>query len=162
MLTRTINKVIIGIGSPVLSDGAVPLAMINYLRTHCGNRCRCTTLPAGGFDLLAELEGFERAIIIAVFPQQDQNGSEIIELVVSAATDQNDTCSALPGDHGIEVASVLALGRQCGYSVPDTVVLMGITGANVCEIGEQKTAAVAENAQKVLQRVEKLIAQWDT
>ena len=152
---------VIGIGSPVLTDGAAPLRIIGELRRRglCGERTEFTTLPAGGFDLLPVFEGCARAVIIAVFPHLTENGATVIEKTVTCATEAD---SALPGDHGVEVASVLALGKQCGYTVPDEVIVMGITGATVYTVGERLSDAVTGITGRVIRRVEELVKQWDT
>ena len=156
---------VIGIGSPVLSDGAVPLRVVEELRGRgrCGTHTEFTTLPAGGFDLLAVFEGCTNAVIITVYPHRSGSGTMIIEKKVTGATGTAAAEAALlPGDHGVEVAQILALGRQCGYTVPDEVVVVGITGAIVFTVGENRSGAVTGMVNGVIRRVEELVSQWDT
>ena len=154
--------VVIGIGSPVLTDGGAPLSVIELLRSwgNTAGTAHFAQLPAGGIDLLDELEGYSRAIIIAAFPQHDGDGVTVTETVMKDAPPGADIVTALPGDHGVEVQDVLALGKRCGYTVPDTVVLLGIHGTDVYTIGEQLSTAMPDVVKKVAQRVENLQEQW--
>lgn len=157
------RTVVVGIGSPVLTDSAAPFEVIEVLREKewLSNRVALKTLSAGGIDLLAELEGFSLAVVIAAFPQDAGSGGSVIETVVDAASSDRGVFSALPGDHGIEVASVLALGMQCGYSLPEKVVIIGISGANVHTVGEHCSPEIIRLVEKVTLRVEALVAEWD-
>lgn len=157
------NTVVIGIGSPILSDGAAPLKVIESLRRKKRSGIVTTvTLPAGGFDLLTELEGHGKAIIIAVFPGGAGSDVMMTESVVGASSCGDDQASTLPGDHGVELARVLDVGRTCGYTLPGETVILGIRGADVYTVGEKQTGVITETVKKITQRVEELLEQWDT
>jgi hydrogenase maturation protease len=164
MMPEIIKTLVIGIGSPVLSDGRAPLTVIDALRENqkTGKNTHFVTIPAGGIDLLSEIEGYARAIIVTAFPGGGDQSVSVGETVIETSLTGSDSTTALPGDHGVEITDVLALGKQCGYTIPETVVLIGIYGANVHSLGEQISDKVAHVVKKITQRVEELIDQWDT
>ncbi len=164
MMTEIMKTVVVGIGSPVLTDGRAPLTVIRSLLESTGDakNTHFVTISAGGIDLLSELEGYSRAIIVAAFSGGGDRRVSVGETVIEMSINGSDGTAALPGDHGIEVTDVLALGKQCGYPTPETVVVIGFYGANVHSLGEQVSDEVAEAVKKVTQRVEELIDQWDT
>lgn len=161
MMPEIIKTVVIGIGSPVLTDGGAPLTIIRILRESqvAGKNTHFVTIPAGGIDLLSELEGYTRAIIVAAFPGASDQSVSVGETLIETSLTGSDSTTALPGDHGVEITDVLALGKQCGYPIPETVVMIGIYGANVHSLGEHVSDNVANAVKKVTQRVEDLIDQ---
>ena len=158
-----IDTVIIGIGSPILSDGAAPLEIVELLRKkNSKGNLKFSSFPAGGFDLLTELAEHEKAVIIAAFPDRDEGAAMMTETVVTGGVSGENGATALPGDHGVDLAEVLQLGRTCGYSLPGETIILGIHGAEVHIVSERQSDAVVETVKKITQRVEELLDQWDT
>ncbi len=157
---RSCSVVVAGIGSPLLRDATAGCrAVMMAEKLLGGNRdIAFKELPAGGFDLIYELEGYRRAIIIAGRNSETLTAGVITETVIGGSFNSIGDRWQLPGGHGIDLFSLLALGRQCGYTMPDPVIMLGVCGKDMHTLDDQPTEAVAA----ALNRIEAVVAKWIT
>ena len=152
-----------GIGSSLLRDGgAGPHAVLQAeQRLRACSGIVFKQLGAGGFDLLYELDGFDRAILVDCGGTGGIPG-DIREVVVDGKDGE-----AAAGDrrlaecHGVDLMTVLALGKQCGHRMPEQVVMIGICGEDSLSFGTMPTPRVADALGRVVDLIEDKVLSWN-
>jgi len=143
------DTVIIGIGNYLLCDDTVGLHVAAAMKQICDPypTIQVTENHSGGVDLLCELIGFRRCILVdAVFSRQMQPGMfrifQLDELIVTAERRLIDS-------HGLNLASLLTFAKQANYNLPDLTII-GIEAIDVETFSEQPTKTVAKAIPKVV------------
>jgi hydrogenase maturation protease len=135
--------VVIGLGSPFLSDDSVGPRVVRALAGHRLNGVRLVEAHAGGLLLLEELSGAKRAVIVDALLDEQRAAGDVV--VADIHTDsRNMTCS-----HDCSLPDALRIGRAMGMSLPDDVAiqLVGIVAQDVSTFSEDLTPCVAAAVQ---------------
>lgn len=132
-------QVVVGLGSPFLSDDGVGPQVVRRLRQRGFAEASLVEAHAGGLLLLEELSGADRAVIVDALLDTRRRPGEVVVAGTVAAT-RNAACS-----HDCSLAEALTLGRGMGLHLPDdeAIHLVGIVAADVSTFSEQLTPAVA-------------------
>lgn len=131
--------IVLGLGSPYLSDDSVGLRVVRALaRTGDHPQLRFVESHAGGLLLLEELEGAERAVIVDALVDPRRTVGEVVVAGVGDSS-QNLACS-----HDSSLPEALALGRALGMRLPaDAAIrLVAIVAADVSTFSETLSPAV--------------------
>jgi hydrogenase maturation protease len=145
------NKVLVlGLGNDVLTDDAIGLEVARQLRrdlADCPNvDVRETTEM--GLALLDHLAGYAAAIIVDAIQTGRQAPGSVHELEPSSL-------SQLAGrtPHFLGVGETLALGRQLGHPMPETVRIFAIEAQDPFTLGTSLSPALQAALPGVVQRV---------
>jgi hydrogenase maturation protease len=114
-------------------------------------------LNTGGFDILDEIDGYERAIIVDAASMTDQNlkPGEFFTI-----TDLKEYTKGQPigiSSHGVGVLQVLGYAEIGGYKVPDQIEVYGIQVKETGYFSEELTPEVAEGVEKLVDVIRKRI-----
>lgn len=147
------TMVVIGLGSPFLSDDSVGPRVVRELGRRNLSDVRLVESHAGGLLLLEELDGAERAVIVDALLDKQRTAGEIIVADVTTASN-NISCS-----HDCSLPEALTIGRTMGMSLPadDAICLVGIVARDVSTLSETLTPDVAAAVQKACDRIELLV-----
>jgi len=145
------KTLVLGVGSSVLSDDGVGLAVARALESRAGGRgdVEFATNEEGGFTLLEDALGFDRLVVIdAVL------GAEPGRLTRLALQDLAPTvhCGA---PHGLDLATVLEFGRRQGLAVPREVVVYAIEVRDVNAFGERLSPEVEARLGEIVATIER-------
>ena len=145
------RTVIIGLGSPLLSDDRVGLCVAQQLAVRLAGRVDVEVREdyRGGLDLMESLAGFGRAIIVDAIITGAEPGT--IHRLSPEDIPTQKTATA----HDVNLPTALELGRRMGVALPpaDAVVLFGIEAADVLTFAEQCTPAVEAAIPRVIEMV---------
>lgn len=147
--------VVIGLGSPFLSDDSVGPAVVRRLTAEGMPGVRLVEAHAGGLLLLEELEGMERAVIIdALLDEQRRPGEVLVGGLTGAG--RNASCS-----HDCDLPQTLGLGRTLGMALPadEAIHLVAVVAADVATFGEQLTPAVHAAVAEACSTVRTLLSE---
>lgn len=141
--------VIIGLGSPFLTDDSVGPRVVRELASRALAGVRLVESHAGGLLLLEELAGAKRAVIVDALLDATRRPGELV-LAGIDANSCNAACS-----HDCNLAQALAIGRAMGLPLPDhaDIHLVAIVARDVTSFGECLTPEVAAAVPKACDAV---------
>ncbi len=133
------KTLILGLGSPILTDDSVGLRVARALEGLKGPEVTVAEDSVTGLDFLDVLVGYERAIIVDAIQTRWGKAGQIyrFEPDALAATRRAST------PHDVNLATALELGRQLGLDLPRQIIIFGIEVEDVISFGEDCTPAVA-------------------
>lgn len=137
--------VVIGLGSPFLTDDSVGPKVVRALAERSLPNVRLVESHAGGLLLLEELEGSERAVIIDALVDSNRSPGDVVIGGLQTATN-NASCS-----HDCSLAETLHIGRSLGMALPadDNIHLVAIVAADVTTLSESLTPQIAKKLDYV-------------
>ncbi len=149
------KTLILGVGSSILTDDAVGLVVARRLEERLGHRddVEFGENEEAGFTLLEEAIGYDRLVLVDSILTGAAPGTLL-------RYDLSDLGRSIHvnSPHGLNLATVMAFGRQQGLDVPDTVVIYAVEVVDLLTFGESLTPAVAE-AECVEGVVEEIVAE---
>lgn len=167
------KTIVIGLGNPILGDDGVgwkvaeevkrqltlAAASVNIRKTRGkGGKKDCVDvefLSLGGLRLMEHLIGYERAILIDAINSDQETGSVIVTKL-SALPDSSTLHST--SVHDTSLQNALRLGKSMGASLPEDVIVVGITTSHVYDFSEQLSPPVAAAIPSVMKIVIDLLA----
>ena len=131
--------IVIGLGSPFLSDDSVGPRVVRGLAGRELAGVRLVESHAGGLLLLEELAGSQRAVIVDALLDERRKPGEVVVANIDTAS-HNASCS-----HDCSLPEALAIGRAMGFSLPtdENICLVGIVAKDVSTFSESLTPDVA-------------------
>jgi hydrogenase maturation protease len=153
-MTPQTEALILGLGNELLSDDGFGPAVAEACRARFGGRpaTAIETAAAAGFNLLALLEGCERALIIDVVQTGKHAPGTLLEWPLEAAS----AGRTLGGSHQMDLLTTLELGRRVGQYLPRSIRLLVVEGKDLATIREGMTPEVAAAVPQAVERV----AEW--
>lgn len=147
--------VVIGLGSPFLSDDSVGPRVVRRLAEQGLPNVRLVEAHAGGLLLLEELNGARRAVIIDALLDERRTAGEIHLAKLDVAT-----CNASCG-HDCSLQETLSIGRALGMELPEDrdIHLVAIVAGDVTTFSEQLTPAVEAALGEACDRVCMLLSE---
>jgi hydrogenase maturation protease len=129
--------VVIGLGSPFLTDDAVGPRVVHELARQGGFPARLTEAHAGGL-LLEELEGEDRAVVVDAVLDPGRRPGQVLVGGIGGAS-HNAACA-----HDCDLPQALAMGRALGMRLPPeaAIHMVGIVAGDVATFSERLTPAV--------------------
>lgn len=122
---RTLNRtLILGLGNDLLSDDALGIRVVRELQERLSEREDLVFQEANvaGLALLDRICGFRNLIIIDAIKTQGGKPGNIYRL----AEDSLPKCVSKWSTHSLGLRTVLELGRWCGASLPEKVVIYAV------------------------------------
>jgi hydrogenase maturation protease len=157
------NTLVLGIGNELLCDDGIGLRVVNCAQEKLG-----TIFPhvafrndySAGFDLLYEMMDVARAIIVdAVCTGLAAPGS-CREFTVRHL--RHMTQCRLADSHGLNLATILAMGEKLGYSMPGDIVIYGIETGDVTSFSTEPTVAVKSAVPRVVEMIRRTLLRWES
>jgi len=150
------RTLVIGLGSPLLTDDSVGLKAAQEIRRRLGRDSGVEVQEdvRGGLHLMEQLAGYDRAIIVDAIITGAVPGT-IHRLAPGDIPTQRSA-----SQHDVNLPTALALGRQLGVHLPadENILLVGIEADDILTFGEActpaVTAAIPQAVQAVLEALE--------
>jgi hydrogenase maturation protease len=144
------RTLVLGVGSSILSDDAVGLVVARRLEERLGPRGDVDfgLNEEAGFTLLEESLGYDRLVVI----DSILTGREPGTLMRFDLSDLGRTihCNS---PHGMNIATVMELGRTQGMDVPEEVVIYAIEVVDTLTFGERLTPEVASKVDAIVEAI---------
>jgi hydrogenase maturation protease len=166
MIIDNTNKILVlGMGNPLLCDDGVGLSvvetaerMFGSMFVGLGDRVSFRKNYCGGIDMLYDLMEARKAIIVDSVQTGSAAPGHCHEFFLE---DLDGIChDRLVYAHGVSLPTVMELGRQCGYAMPEDVVIFGIESSNVTSFSTEPTVNVRKSIMEVVNRIEKRLLAW--
>lgn len=106
-------------------------------------------LNTGGFDILDEIDGYERAIIVDAASMTDQGLKPGQFFHIEDLNEYPKGKSIGVSSHGIGILQVLGYAKIGGYQVPKELEVYGIQVKETGYFSEKLTPEVAEGVNKL-------------
>lgn len=146
--------VVLGVGNDIRMDDGAGIRVVEYLEQDSNLKNLVISfkyLNTGGFDILDEIDGYQKAIIVDAASMTDQGlkpGEFFhIEDLSQYATGQPVGVSS----HGVGVLQILGYAEAGGYRLPDLIEVYGIQVKETGFFSEELTPEVAEGVKKLVQ-----------
>lgn len=147
------TKLVIGLGSPYLSDDSVGLQVVRRLQTKGVQGVRFVEAHAGGLLLLEEMEGATQVVIIDAMQDENRQPGELLVSGISSSS-CNIACS-----HDCDLHQALSIGRTLGMQLPDdeAVHLVAVIAADLTSFSEKLTPLVEAAVETACSKVKQLL-----
>ena len=144
------KTLVLGVGSSILTDDAVGLVVATRLRERLGGRddIDFALNEEAGMTLLEESIGYDRLVVI----DSILTGAEPGTVHRVALSDLSRTIHS-NSPHGLNLATVLELGRTQGMDVPSEVAIYAIEVVDTLTFGEELTPALAARVDSIVQEI---------
>jgi len=138
----SMRTLILGMGSPIVSDDGVGLKVAERLRERLSGRNDIEVLVTSqaGLILLDIMAGFERVIIVDAIQTRDGLPGTVYRLS-SGDFDQARHAATV---HGVGLLSALELGQTLELGMPCEVVLFAVEAEDVTTFSEECTPRVKD------------------
>ena len=131
-----IKTLVIGVGNPILSDDAIGIRIVQYLKEKYP-QLEIIETSEYGIGMLDYVSGYERLIII----DSIKTGGRMAELYKLELKDLNPS-SYYPTSHGVDIATAFNLGQMLGYQIPKKVCIYAIEVNDNTTFAEGCTPAI--------------------
>lgn len=147
----TAPTAIIGLGNDIASDDGVGIHVARRLASLYTDRpdIEVIALPWAGFALLDALRSRRRAAIVDSLWTGDHTPGTIVRL----NEDDYGGSVRLNSFHDISYPTVMALGREMEWDMPDEIAIWGIEAGHLGDFGEELSPAVADAVDRVIHEV---------
>ncbi len=134
------KTLVLGLGNAILCDDSVGLQVTRALASRLDHQQEVTVIEANiaGLDILDQLTGYEKAIIIDAIQTKGGKAGQVYRLEPGVFDVTRHTTTS----HNVNFATALELGRQLGLPLPRQIVIFGIEVANTNTFSEECTPEV--------------------
>lgn len=145
--------VVIGLGSPFLTDDSVGLRVVRELAREEYPGVRFVEAHAGGLLLLEELSGTHGAVIIDALIDENLTPGEVVVGGIQG-TSHNTACS-----HDCGLPEALEIGRAMGMRLPadPDIRLVAVVAKDVTTFSETLTPEVETAVQRACTAVRSIL-----
>lgn len=155
MLSDTI--LIIGLGSPIMSDDAVGLRVVDKIDELGLDGIETRQEAIGGLDIIPVLWGYRNAIIVDAIKSEAYEPGTV--MIFDPEDFEPTITNASP--HEINLATAMHLGRQLEpESMPESVRFVAIEVDDLITVSETMTDAVEAAVPKAVDAVLHLISEF--
>lgn len=152
--------VVLGIGNDIRMDDGAGIRVVERLSRDDNLKnleIDFKFLNTGGFDILDEIDGYRRAIIIdaADMSEKGLKPGDIVHLtnLAELAVDQTSGISS----HGIGLLHVLKYAKAGNYRIPEFIEIHGIQVKETEYFSENLTPEVEAGVNKLVEEMRKYI-----
>jgi len=145
------KTLILGVGSSILTDDSVGLVVAGVLKERLASRDDVDIgfNEEAGFSLLEESLGYDRLVVIDSILTGEPPGT-----VMRLSLDDLGRTIHSNSPHGMNLATVMELGRRQKMDVPGEVVIYAIEVVDVLTFGEKLTPALATRVEAIADEIE--------
>ncbi|MHA2297890.1 MAG: hydrogenase maturation protease [Candidatus Hodarchaeales archaeon] len=159
-MTGKKSLVVLGIGNSIRMDDGAGIRVVEQLNEDGDLKDIAVDfkfLNTGGFDILDEIDGYERAIIVdaADMPERGHEPGDIIHLENLAEIGASQATGV--SSHGISLLHVLKYAHEGNYKVPEHIEIYGIQVKETRYFSECLTQEVASGVEKLAELLKKHI-----
>jgi hydrogenase maturation protease len=151
------TSVVIGLGSPFLSDDSIGPRVVRELARQGLPGARLVEAHAGGLALVEEMVGAERVVVVdATLDVRQQLGAVVVTGVGSTSLHGESS-------HDCTLEQALAVGRALGLAIPDDdrITLVTIAVQEIHRFDELLSPVIAAALPHACATVMTLLAQPD-
>ena len=145
--------VVLGVGNSIRMDDAAGLRVVEHLekeKTLQQLDVSFKYLHTGGLDILDEIDGYNRAIIVDAASMADQGLKPGEFFHLKNLHDLEVRQSSGISSHGIGVLDVLEYAKIGGYNIPDPIESYGIQIKEIGFVSEELTEEVSVGVEKLV------------
>jgi hydrogenase maturation protease len=146
---------ILGLGNDLLADDRLGLVAASELGRRLGDRVETVCSPTSGFDLLDDLIGSTRLLVLDSWATGTAPPGAVFEV---GEDDMAGTQGGSP--HYVGLFEALRLGRALGLAVPSEVVILAVEPEDVLTVGGPMSAAVTGSIEALLDRATAIVSGW--
>jgi hydrogenase maturation protease len=160
-IKSTTKIAVIGLGNPVLSDDTIGLLIVKQLENAQSNNfpgIKFAYNYSGGFDLMEALMGYHKSIIVDSICTGQVEPGFCHEFNIHALGKIKQ--SGLLSSHGLNLPTLLEVGKRCGYPLPSEIALFGIEGVDFENFSEQPTKVVKAGLKSAIARIHSKLINW--
>ena len=107
-----------------------------------------------------ELAGYKRAIIVDCIRTGKVDPGTCV--ICDIRNEQRITTDRLTLSHGLSLPEIIEAGLLCGYSMPESVMVLGVEAADITTFSEEPTAEVASSIDEAVAVLKKCITSSET
>lgn len=144
------KTIVLGVGNSILSDDTIGLVVARRLEERFGDRDDVDFgyNEEAGFTLLEESLGYGRLVIIdSILTGADPGTIHRLDLADLGRSIHSNS------PHGMNLATVLALGRSQGMDVPDRVRIYAIEVVDTLTFSEELTPELAARVDAIVDEI---------
>jgi hydrogenase maturation protease len=152
---------VVGLGNPLLSDDAIGLIVIEKARQALNNLYPDISFiqnTSGGFDLLYDVIGYDGVLFIDSISTRAEETGMIREFSIGEIDQYAQP--RLKDAHGMNLPTILSLGRRCGYSIPVQISILGIGGKNFFTFSDTPDAKMIQAIDGVIHAIDMILSRW--
>lgn len=153
---------VVGLGNTLLcDDGAGPVAARmakERLHEKFGERIDYIENDSGGFDLLFEMMGYDKVIIIDSMMTNTYEPGTC--LVLNLEEVNPSAANGYVNSHGISLPALIEAGRLFGYHMPAECIVLGIEVLDVTTFSLEMTEPVLTGMNTVIMKLEDILLSW--
>jgi hydrogenase maturation protease len=144
------KTLILGVGSSILTDDSVGLVVARKIGERLAHRDDVDfgENEEAGFTLLEESLGYDRLVVV----DSILTGAEPGTVLRYDLSDLGRTIHS-NSPHGMNLATVMELGRTQDMDVPDEVMIYAIEAVDVLTFGEELTPELAARVDAVVEEI---------
>jgi hydrogenase maturation protease len=149
------QTVVIGLGNTLLSDDGVGPVAISRLRREVADSAAevFKTASVGGIELMTELVGFDRAIIVDAIATGQVKPGTIHRLNV----DDLISTRNLDSTHDSNLGTALELGKMLGLQLPEDIKVWGVEAHDLETFGEDLSPQVASALPQLISEIRRYL-----
>ena len=147
---RTDTVLIVGLGSPIMSDDAIGLEVVNEIERMGLPGVETRQEAIGGLDIIPVLWGYRNVIIVdAIQTRQYEPGT----VMFFDPEDFDDTIGDASA-HDINLATAMRIGRQVEPEMmPDKVRFVAVEAEDIATVNEGMTPKLIEAKPRAVEAV---------
>jgi len=146
---------VLGLGNDLLADDALGFLAAAAIGRRFGERVEAFCSSTSGFDLLDDVVGATRLLVLDVLATGAAPPGTVFEV------GENDIPAPQGGSpHYVGLFEALRLGRALGLTVPSEVVILAVEPQDVLTVGGPMSDAVAGALQPLLDRAGRIVSGW--
>lgn len=147
---RTDTVLIVGLGSPIMSDDAIGLEVVQEIEEMHLDGVETRQEAIGGLDIIPVLWGYKHVIIVdAIQTRQYEPGT----IMFYNPEDFDDTIGDASA-HDINLATAMRIGRQVEPEMmPDEVKFVAIEAEDLITVNEGMTPKLVEAKPRAVEAV---------
>ncbi len=152
---------VLGMGNPLLSDDGIGLKVVDCAQQTISLPGALTVYKknyCGGIDLLYDMAGYDRAIIVDSVVTGKAAPGYCHELSVDTAA--GSAQDRLVYAHGVTIATVFRVGRYCGYDMPKETVIFGIESCDTTTFSDRLTPILEASLEKIIEKIKHRLSAW--
>jgi hydrogenase maturation protease len=152
------KTIVVGLGNPILGDDGVGWRIAEEVHNQLDPVLNITVdyLSLGGISLMEHLIGYQRVILVDAFYSDEEPG-----LIKVSRLEELPDYSAfhITSVHDTSLQNALKLGKDLGASLPEEIVIVGITTKHVYDFSQELSPPVEQAISKAAEIVMELATQ---
>jgi hydrogenase maturation protease len=152
---------VLGMGNPLLTDDGIGLRVVDCAQREIFLPDSLTVFKknyCGGIDLLYDIAGYDRAIIVDSVVTGKAAPGYCHEFSVDSIAGWAQ--QRLVYAHGVNISTVFRIGRRCGYDMPKKAVIFGIESIDTTTFSEKVTPALEASLEQIIDKIKRKLSAW--